>query len=130
MQEETRRRLDRLHWRQLSDWLPALLVLMLLLTGFFAYHLSAREEHKVAGTVESAQWLLNSDTGQFYPHIEVKLDSGASVRVGSLTPALPAVGDRITLRQRALLFNYVTAYEWDGPRGLEAHPAPVRVSLP
>lgn len=123
MREETRKRLDRLQAQGIIGWMPVVAVLALLFAGFFAIHMGAREEREIAGTVQSAKWRLNDDTGQHYPFIEVKLDSGASVRVGTLAPALPAVGDRITLRQRALLFDYMTVYEWAGPDA-PAHFAP------
>ncbi|MCC7251192.1 hypothetical protein [Hyphomicrobium sp.] len=127
---ETRARLDRRQWLGLTGWTPALIAMGVLVAGFFIYHRSARDERQVAGTVESADWRLNDETGHVYPFIEVKLDSGASVRIGD-APVLPAVGDRITLRQRAMLFDYMTVYEWDGPgSGLRSPPAPTRVSHP
>lgn len=115
MREETRKLLDRLRRGDLLGWWPALAVLALVLTGFVVLRMSAGAEHKVQGTVASADWRLNEDTGQHYPHIEVKLDSGASVRVGSFATTLPGVGQRITLRQRPLLFEYLNTYEWTGP---------------
>ena len=125
MREETRKRLDHARWRELAGWLPAIAVLAVLVAGFFAFHMSEGEVRHVAGTVQSANWRLNEDTGQHYPFIEVKLDSGMSVRVGTLAPALPVVGDRITVRERALLFDYMTTYEWEGPLAARHDPAPV-----
>lgn len=114
MRGEARKRLDRVQWTELTDRVPAIVLLASVVAGFYAYHKAARDARQVAGTVQSADWRLNDDTGQHYPYIEVKLDSGASVRVGNVAPALPAVGDRITLTERALLFDYMTTYEWDG----------------
>ncbi len=105
-------------------WASALGVLAVMLAAFVAYYATAHVARRVGGTAESADWRLNEDTGQAYPFIEVKLDEGASVRVGGMAPALPGVGDRITVRQRAMLFDYVTVYEWDGPG--EVHVEPVR----
>jgi hypothetical protein len=108
----------------------------LLCAGAVALHVIARGERQVAGTVQSASWRLNDETGHVYPFIEVKLDGGASVRVGNAAPALPGVGDRITLRQHALIFDYLTTYEWDGPGQLlpataqTPDPGPTPVSLP
>lgn len=115
MREETRKRLDRLEAKGILGWVSASAVLALMLAGFVAYHTTARDARHVAGTVQSADWRLNEDTGQSYPFIEVKLDGGPAVRVGSMAPALPSVGDRITVRERAMLFDYMTVYEWDGP---------------
>jgi hypothetical protein len=135
MREETRKRLDSLETKDILGWVSAFAVLALVCAGVVAFHAAPREEREVAGTVESADWRLNDDTGQTYPYIEVKLDSGSSVRVGSMAPALPAVGERITLRQRAMLFDYMKVYEWDGPApALSASesmpPAPTPVSHP
>lgn len=115
MREETRKQLDRLQASPWLGWLPAMVVLALFVGAAVAAHVGAGDAKRIAAVVESADWRLNEDTGQHYPHIEVKLESGASVRVGSLATALPAVGDRITIRQRPLLFEYLTTYEWDGP---------------
>ena len=112
---EARARLDRRHWLEPAGWAATLAVAGILLAVFFAYHRMAQDERQVAGTVESADWRLNDETGHVYPFIEVKLDDGSSVRVGGAAPVLPAVGDRITLRARPLLFAYMTVYEWDGP---------------
>lgn len=115
MREETRKRLDGLLASDWLGWLPAAVVLALFVGVALAAHVGVGDAKRVAATVESADWRLNEDTGQHYPHIEVKLDSGASVRVGSLATSLPTVGARITIRQRPLLFDYLTTYEWDGP---------------
>ncbi|WP_411026416.1 hypothetical protein, partial [Salmonella sp. s54835] len=93
MREDTRKRLGRLQAREWLAWLPAFAVLVLFVGALIAAHVGAGDETRVAGTVASADWRLNEDTGQHYPHIEVKLDSGASVRVGSLATSLPEVGD-------------------------------------
>ncbi len=136
MRGETRKRLDRLQSKNILGWVPAIALSALMIAGFVAIHVTARDERHVAGTVESADWRLNGDTGQTYPFIQVKLDSGAFVRVGNMAPALPAVGDRITLRQRAMLFDYMTVYEWDGPSAAIAAepdlipPVPTPVSHP
>ncbi len=111
--------------KDVLGWASALGLLAVMLAAFVAYYATAHVARRVGGTVESADWRLNEDTGQAYPFIEVKLDEGASVRVGSMAPALPGVGDRITVRQRAMLFDYVTVYEWEGPA--EGHAEPVRV---
>lgn len=118
MRGDAQGRLDRGPWIQLADQMPKIAVLAALLAGGYAYHEASRGERHVAGTVQSANWRLNGDTGEHYPYIKVKLDSGAFVRVGNVAPALPAVGDHITLRERVLLFDYMTIYEWDGPDGV------------
>lgn len=118
MRGDAQGRLDRGPWTQLADHMPKITVLAALLAAGYAYHETSRAERHVAGTVQSADWRLNCDTGEHYPYIRVKLDSGASVRVGNVAPALPAVGDHITLRERMLLFDYMTIYEWDGPDGV------------
>jgi hypothetical protein len=135
MREETRKRLDRLQLGDLLGWLPAFAIVALLLAALVALHMSTGDARRVLATVESADWRLNEDTGQHYPHIEVKLDTGASVRVGSFATTLPAIGQRITVRQRALLFEYLTTYEWPGPDAPMAAapigpPPPTPVSLP
>jgi hypothetical protein len=134
MRKETRKRLDRLQSSEWRGWLPALAVLALFVGGAVAMRMGAGDSQRIAGVVESADWRLNQDTGQHYPHIEVKLDTGASVRVGSLATSLPAVGARISIRQRPLLFDYLTTYEWDGPGAPPAPPpvtpSPTPVSLP
>lgn len=130
MRDETRKQSDRLQRRGAVGWLWAFVLVALAGAGVVAYHMSAREVGHVAGTVQNAVWRLNDDTGQQYPFIEVKLDSGSQVRVGSIAPALPTVGDRITLRQRAMLFDYMTVYEWEGPEPATMTPAPTPVSHP
>ena len=130
MREDTRKRLDRLQRQDIYAWRPALVVLVLLFGGFFAFRTTVREERAVSGTVQYAAWRLNEDTGQQYPDIQVVLDNAALVRAGSLAPALPAVGARVTLRQRAMLLGY-TIYEWDGPGPSPVPaPTPTPVSLP
>ena len=137
MREDTRKRLDRLHIRDWLGWLPVLGVLIALAGGLIALHMSAGSPRAVQGTVATADWRLNEDTGQHYPHIEVKLDGGMEVRVGSFATTLPAVGTRIVVRQRGLLFDYLTTYEWDGTEAASVAspaaapgPTPTPVSLP
>lgn len=130
MREEARKRLERLGTKAVYGWVSVIAGLGLLLAGFLTFHVWTGAERHVAGTVQSADWRLNDDTGQHYPFIEVKLDGGGSVRVGSVAPALPTVGDRITLRQRAMLFDYMKVYEWDGPPPASAAPAPTPISHP
>lgn len=123
-------RLDLRHWLKPTGWTTVLAAAVLLLAGILFVHGSARDERQVAGTVENADWRLNDETGHVYPFIEVKLDSGNSVRVGNAAPVLPAVGDRITLRARALLFDAMTVYEWDGPEAAHLAPALATASQP
>lgn len=99
----------------MAAWLPGLAVALVLVAGFVTLQVGAGDQRHVTATVQSANWRLNGDTGQHYPFIQARLDNGASVRVGSIVSDLPAVGTRITVRERALLFAYMTTYEWDGP---------------
>ena len=114
MREDIRKRLDRLQWIDLGNWLPALAVLFVLFGCLLAVHTTVRKERVVAGVVTRAAWRLNEDTGQRYPDIHVTLDNKSMVRVGSFAPALPEVGERVKLRKRAMLLGYTT-YQWDGP---------------
>lgn len=132
MRDEARKRLDRLQRTDLAAWIPALAVLAIVFIGLFVFRAAVRDERPVSGTVAHASWRLNDDTGQRYPDIQVVLDNTALVRAGSMAPALPAVGARVTLRQRAMLLGYTT-YEWDGPEAARASPpteAATPVSLP
>lgn len=134
MREETRKLLDRLRRGDMLGWWPALAVLALILTSFVVLRMSVGDARTVHGTVQSAAWRLNEDTGQHYPHIEVKLDNGRAVRVASFATTLPGVGQRIAVRKRPLLFHSLSTYEWPGPEApLAASPvgaAATPVSLP
>ena len=131
MWEATQKLRERVETRDVLGWASALALLAIVLATFVACYATAHVARRVGGTVESADWRLNEDTGQAYPFIEVKLDGGSSVRVGSMAPALPGVGDRITVRQRAMLFDYMTVYEWEGPGELLSEPALIpRASSP
>jgi hypothetical protein len=130
MRGETQPSLYRFQPKASLGWMPALALVALMIAGFVAVYATAHDERRVVGTVESADWRLNGDTGQTYPFIQVKLDNGAFVRVGNMAPALPAIGDRITLRQRAMLFDYLTVYEWDGPRALISAPERMTAATP
>lgn len=127
MREGTRKRLDRLQLREISAWLPLFVILILLFAGFFAFRTTVRKEREVSGVVQQAVWRINDDTGQRYPDIQVVLDRDGVVRVGSLAPSLPRIGDRVKLRKRKMLIGNTT-YQWDGPNA--ATTAPTRVSLP
>jgi hypothetical protein len=132
MREHTRERLDRLRRHEMFAWLPAAVLLVLLFGAFFALRTTVRGEREVAGTVQSAAWRVNEDTGQRYPDIEVVLGNRAVVRVGSIAPALPEIGSQILLRKRRMLLGYTT-YRWEGElRELRpvAPPAATPVSLP
>ena len=131
MREETRKRLDRLWRQEISAWLPVFVVLVLLFGGFFAFRTTVRAEREVAGVVQRAVWRINDDTGQRYPDIHVILNNNALVRVGSMAPALPDIGDHIKLRKRKMLIGYTT-YQWDGPgpAKMPETPAATTVSLP
>ncbi|WP_439541508.1 hypothetical protein [Hyphomicrobium sp.] len=143
MREETQKRPDRLHRLDLASWLPSLAVLLVLFGGLLAVHTTVRKERPIGGTVLSAVWRINQDTGQRYSDIHVALDNKAQVRAGSLAPALPKVGSRITLRKRAMLLGYTT-YQWDGSPAVaraaspsvrpepapSTTPAPTPVSIP
>ncbi|MBN8911574.1 MAG: hypothetical protein J0H65_05835 [Rhizobiales bacterium] len=122
MRGETQQRPDRIWTNGYVGWGTALALLALMIAGLLAGHATSHHARQVAGTVQSADWRLNGDTGQTYPFIEVKLDNGAFVRVGNTAPALPGIGDRVTLRQRAMLFDYLTVYEWDGPSAIISGP--------
>lgn len=123
MQENALKRRDGVAAKVVLAWGAAFAFVMLGAVGIVVAHNAPREESEVGGTVQSAQWRLNGDTGQSYPFIQVKLDSGDFVRIGNMAPALPAVGDRVTLRRRAMLFDYMTVYEWDGPSVAISEPA-------
>jgi hypothetical protein len=127
MWEATGKLRERVQAGDVLGWASALALLAVVLAAFAACYATAHVARRVGGTVESADWRLNEDTGQTYPFIEVKLDGGSSVRVGSMAPALPGVGDRITVRQRAMLFNYMTVYEWERPSELFSEREPVLV---
>lgn len=108
-------RLDRRYWSAPLK-LVAFGVAAAVIGGTIAHKaLSTRDARQVDGTVESADWRLNGETGHVYPFIEVRLEDGSAVRVGNAAPVLPAIGDRITLRERSMLFDTMTVYEWDGP---------------
>lgn len=80
------------------------------------YHQHGRgEETAVGGTVRHAVWRINDDTGQRYPDLEVLVDGGALVRVGTFGPELPQAGTRVTLRRRTIFFGSYHSYHWDGP---------------
>ncbi|WP_072396564.1 hypothetical protein [Hyphomicrobium sp. CS1GBMeth3] len=98
-----------------SGVITALGLAAIALGGAFVVHQSGRDARHIAGTVETADWRLNDETGHVYPFIEVRLEDGSAVRVGNAAPVLPAIGDRITLRERGMLFDTMTVYEWDGP---------------
>lgn len=119
MRKESRKRLERHVWRELMTWVPAFAALAIVIAGLVIFQLGKREARNVVGTVENSVWRLNSDTGQQYPFIQAKLESGETVRVGTVALSLPEVGTRITLRQRSMLFDYLTTYSWNG----RAHPA-------
>lgn len=127
MREETLKLLNRLQRQEISAWFPLLVILVLLFAGFFAFRTTVRKERQVSGVVQYAVWRINDDTGQRYPDIQVVLDRDGLVRVGSLAPLLPKVGDRLKLRKLKMLIGYTT-YQWDGPNAVA--PASTRVSLP
>lgn len=129
MRGETQPNLNRFQPKAILGWMSAVALFALVIAGVVAVYATAHDERRVAGTVESADWRLNGDTGQTYPFIQVKLDNGSFVRVG-MAPALPAIGDRITLRQRAMLFDYMTVYEWDGPGALISEPERMTAATP
>lgn len=137
MRDETRKQLDRLQRLDLTGWLPSLAVLLVLFGGLLAFHTTVRKEREIGGTVLSATWRINQDTGQRYSDIHVALDNKTQVRAASLAPTLPEVGARIAVRKRAMLLGYTT-YQWDGPpavarasaTGLAVQPAPTPVSNP
>lgn len=129
MQDTTKTKLDRLQRRDMLGWLWVAVPLVLIVSALVAMRWHGGDVSHIDGTVASADWRLNEDTGQRYPFIEVKLDTGSSVRVGSLAPALPIVGDRITVQQRAMLFDYLMTYQWEGPE-LPHAPLPTRVAHP
>lgn len=130
MQDKARKRLD-LPIRELSAWLPLLAILIVLFGIFFVFKTTVRKEREVSGVVQRAAWRINEDTGQRYPDFEVELDGDDVVRVRTIAPSLPKVGERVTLRKRRMLVGYTT-YMWDGPAvatNTAASPA-TRVSLP
>src|SRR5690349_17503968 len=102
MREDTRKLLDRLQRHEMFAWLPAVALLVLLFGAFFALRTTVRGEREVGGTVQSAVWRVNEDTGQRYPDIEVILDNRKIVRVGSIAPALPEIGSQILLTRRRM----------------------------
>jgi hypothetical protein len=132
MREETRKRLNRLSQLEISAWFPALAIVIVVFMGLFAFRTTVRAEREVSGVVQRAVWRINDDTGQRYPDIHVILDNDALVRVGSVAPSLPDIGDRVKLRKRKMLIGYTT-YEWDGPgshKPPSLPPAATPVSLP
>ncbi|HEX2839836.1 hypothetical protein [Hyphomicrobium sp.] len=114
MRKESRKR--PIHrWRhELVAWLPAVAVVAAVGASAVVFQIGKRETLSVFGTVEHANWRLNSDTGQQYPFIEARLDSGDIVRVGTVALGLPEIGSRIKLRRRSVLFDYMTTYYWNG----------------
>jgi hypothetical protein len=129
MREETRKQLDRLRRLDLASWLPSLAVLLVLIGGLLAFHTTVRKEREIGGTVLSATWRINQDTGQRYSDIHVALDNKSQVRAGSLAPTLPKVGARITVRRRAMLLGYTT-YQWDGPPAVARAVSPAAADQP
>ena len=95
MREETRKRLNRLSQLEISAWFPALAIVIVVFMGLFAFRTTVRAEREVSGVVQRAVWRINDDTGQRYPDIHVILDNDALVRVGSVAPSLPDIGDRV-----------------------------------
>jgi hypothetical protein len=131
MREETRKRLAGLPRWDLS-WLSLLVIAAVVFGGFFAFRTTVRKEREVSGVVQQAVWRLNDDTGQRYPDIQVVLDNDGLVRVGTLGPLLPKVGDRVKLRKRKMLIGYTT-YQWDGPNAApetSLAPKATPISLP
>ncbi len=124
MRKESRKRHDRRWRRELVAWLPAFAAVAAVGASAVIFQIGKRETLSVVGTVEHANWRLNSDTGQQYPFIEARLDSGEIVRVGTVALGLPEVGSRIKLRRRSVLFDYMTTYYWNG-RG----PAPANATV-
>jgi hypothetical protein len=132
MRENARKLLDRLLRNEMVAWIPAGALLVLLFGAFFVLRTTVSGEKEVAGTVQSATWRVNEDTGLRYQDIEVVLESRKIVRVGSIAPALPEIGSQILLNRRRMLLGYTT-YRWEGElRSLPPMhpPAPTPVSLP
>jgi hypothetical protein len=130
MREEARQRLDRFFRLDLASWLPSLAVLLVLFGCLLAVHTTVRKERAIGGTVLSATWRINQDTGEQYSDIHVALDNKSQVRASSFGGALPEIGTRILVRKRAMLLGYTT-YQWDGDlvATQTAAPTPARKQL-
>ena len=113
MRKNAQTRSDRSGRQEFLSWAAPLVVLGVLFVGFVLLRTTVREERSVAGTVQSAEWRTNGDTGQRYPDIEVVLANHRVVRVGSIAPALPEIGSEIVLMKRRMLLGYTT-YRWEG----------------
>jgi hypothetical protein len=115
MRDETRRKLDGFKKRQ---QLKRILVVggALAAAGvLYALGTIVHEQRELSGIVRRAQWAKKYEKiPGLYPDIEVALDNGPVVSVGTMTPMLPEVGSRIVVLEKTRIFG-IRTYRWAGP---------------
>jgi hypothetical protein len=118
MREETQRKLDGFKKRQ--QLRRVLVIGGALLAAGVAYVAATTvyAERELAGTVKRSAWETHSDFGTRYPVLDVGIDDGRVVSVGTMAPTLPEVGSRIVLIEEQRLFGTRT-YRWEGPAAVK-----------
>ncbi|NOT72512.1 MAG: hypothetical protein HOP09_14930 [Hyphomicrobium sp.] len=116
MRDDTKRKLDELaagdrSFTRITMLLGA--VLCVAVGVFITSWKTITAERLVAGNVTRSIWLINHKTGMRYPDIEVALDEGRLVRVGTLEPKLPDIRARVVLREKSKLIGF-HSYSWEG----------------
>jgi len=116
MRRETKDKLDGLangDRRVLRQGLAAVAVLTLVAGLGFASSSRIISERILSGEVRWAIWKVDDETGQRYPSMQVMLDDGRLVHVGTLQPRLPQVGTRVVVREKAGVWRN-RWYAWEG----------------
>lgn len=109
MREETRRKLDGFKKRQRARRI------LVAAGALYALGTIVHAQRELSGTVRRAQWARGYEkTPGVFPDIEVALDNGPVVGVGTMAGVLPDVGSRIVVLEETRVFG-IRTYRWPGP---------------
>jgi hypothetical protein len=115
MREETRRKLDGFTKRQKLRRVLIVGGALIAAGALYAVMSPVYSQREVSGLVQRAQWARGYEkTPGVFPDIEVVLDSGPVVSVGTMAGVLPEVGSEIVVIEEERILG-ITTYRWAGP---------------
>jgi hypothetical protein len=116
MREETQRKLDGFAKRQKLRRVLIVGGALVAAGALYVVGSTVYSQREVSGLVQRAQWARGYEkTPGVFPDIEVVLDSGPVVSVGTMAGVLPEVGAEIVVIEEERVFGIKT-YRWAGPR--------------